>query len=273
MIARTAPALSAVLLLATLAPAAAQTSAAQTSGAQTDPGLAGSDILVGLGVAGGFAPSYEGSKHYRAVPAPAISLSWGDTLVIDNTTARLNVINTPWLQAGPLVDWRSGRKEDDDRHRLRGLGDIDDSVDLGGFARVGFGNWSAGVTARQDVLNQGGALVDLTTGYALPVSDALTLSLGADATWASDDYMSANFGITRRQAQRTDFKTFDAGAGFKNAGLSLGANYALSERWGVGAVTGYERLLGDAADSPIVKQGGSPDQYYGFVSITYRFGL
>ena len=171
MIARNALALSAATALATLAPHGLAL-------AQTDQGLAGSDVIVGLGVAGGFAPAYEGADVYKFQPAPVISLSWGDTLVVENGTIRVAVIKTPWLQAGPLAAWRPGRQEDDSRRRLRGLGDIDDSFDLGAFARVEFGGWSAGVAARQDAVNDGGALVDLTTGYALPLSDSFTLSLG-----------------------------------------------------------------------------------------------
>lgn len=264
MISRNAPVLPAVLLAVVMPHGSA--------GAEPDIGLAGSSLIVGLGVAGGFAPTYEGSKRYEFVPAPAVSLSWNDTLVIDNTTARLTVIRTPWLQAGPLAAWRPGRQQDDD-HRLRGLGDVDDAFDLGAYARIGFGGWSASVSARQDVIDSGGALVGFDTGYELPLSESFSLSVGADATWASDDAMSANFGVTRRQARRSRYDEFDAEAGFKNAGLSLGASYALSERWSLRAVTGYERLLGDAARSPIVKQGGTADQAYGFISVTYRFGL
>lgn len=265
MISRSACALPAAALLAFGLPHG-------SAGAEPDAGLAGSSFIVGLGAGAGFAPTYEGSKRYEFVPVPAISLSWNDTLVIDNTTARLTVIRTPWLQAGPLAAWRPGRKQDDD-HRLKGLGDVDDAFDFGAFARVGFGGWSATVSARQDVIDSSGALVNLETGYELPLSDSFSLTVGADATWASGDYMSANFGVTRHQARRSKYDEFDAGAGFKNAGLSLGASYALSERWSLNAVTGYERLLGDAARSPIVKQGGTADQAYGFVTVTYRFGL
>lgn len=264
MISRNAPVLPAILLAVAMPHGSA--------GAEPDTGLAKSSFIVGLGAGAGFAPTYEGSKRYEFVPVPAVSLSWDDTLLIEDTTARLVVIRTPWLQAGPLATWRPGRQQDDD-HRLKGLGDVDDAFDLGAYARIGFGGWSASVSARQDVIDSGGALVSFDTGYALPLTDALTLSVGADAVWASDDYMSANFGITRQQARRSRYDEFDAEAGFKNAGLSLAASYALSERWSLNAITGWERLLGDAADSPIVKQGGTPDQAYGFVSITYRFGL
>ena len=264
MISRKAPVLPAILLAAVMPH--------DSVAAEPDAGLAGSSLIVGLGAGAGFAPTYEGSKRYEVVPVPAVSLSWDDTLLVEDTTARLVVIRTPWLQAGPLAAWRPGRDQDDD-HRLKGLGDVDDAVDLGAYARIGFGGWSASVSARQDVIDSGGALVNFETGYALPLPDALTLSLGADAVWASDDYMSANFGVTRQQARRSRYDEFDARVGFKNAGLSLAASYALSERWSLNAVTGWERLLGDAAASPIVKQGGSPDQAYGFVSITYRFGL
>ena len=44
------------------------------------------------------------------------------------------------------------------------------------------------------------------------------------------------------------------------AGVEVGARYLFNERWGVEGAVGYERLIDDAADSPITAQG-SADQY------------
>jgi outer membrane protein len=48
--------------------------------------------------------------------------------------------------------------------------------------------------------------------------------------------------------------------------------YLLNERWGVEGAAEYERLLNDAADSPITEQG-SADQYTVRVGITRRISL
>lgn len=265
MIARNALALPAAVALAAMIPHS-------PAAAQTEHGLANSTVIIDLGVAGAVAPAYEGAKVYKLQPGPAISLTWGETLKVSNGTAQVALIQLPWLKAGPLAAYRPGRKEDDS-HRLKGLGDIDDAFDLGAFARFEFGGWSTEISARQDVSGDGGALVDIGAGYALPVSESITLSAGVDATWASDDYMASNFGITRRQAARSRYDQYKAEAGFKDVGVSLGARYALTERWAVTAGANYSRLLGDAADSPIVKDGGSANQFVGFLAVTYRFGL
>ena len=86
--------------------------------------------------------------------------------------------------------------------------------------------------------------------------------------------MQSCFGVTGRQAAGSIYTPFAPDAGFKDVGLSLDARYAIFEGWSVTGMLSYERLVGDAADSPIVQgPGGSEDQVMGLIGVAHAFGL
>ena len=82
----------------------------------------------------------------------------------------------------------------------------------------------------------------------------------AGATYASDDYMSEFFGVSAVQSANAGLPVFGADAGIKNVTLSLSSGFDIDESWVIGARIIYSRLVGDAADSPIVDQRGSANQ-------------
>ncbi len=65
---------------------------------------------------------------------------------------------------------------------------------------------------------------------------------------------------------------YSANGGLLATGLEVGARYLFNERWGVEGAIGYDRLVNDAADSPITGQG-SADQYTARIGITRRISL
>jgi outer membrane protein len=50
-----------------------------------------------------------------------------------------------------------------------------------------------------------------------------------------------------------------------------GLSYQFSPRWGAFGFAQYERLVGDAADSPIVRDLGSRNQFSGGIGLSYTF--
>jgi outer membrane protein len=52
-----------------------------------------------------------------------------------------------------------------------------------------------------------------------------------------------------------------------------GITHQLSRSFGIYGYAGYDRLIGDAADSPIVRLRGSPDQFSGGVALYFSFNL
>ena len=65
---------------------------------------------------------------------------------------------------------------------------------------------------------------------------------------------------------------FDAGGGLLSAGVELGATYQINDDWGVEGALTWDRLAGDAADSPIVATGDR-DQYSVRIGLTRRITL
>ena len=57
----------------------------------------------------------------------------------------------------------------------------------------------------------------------------------------------------------------------RDAGVTAIVDVAVSQSWSVTGVAGYSRLLGDYADSPIVSERGSEDQFFFGLALGRRF--
>lgn len=245
--------------------------------AEEDLPIAPADGLHGaIGIGLGVRPAYEGADERKTRLMPNINLYYGDTFFLTGRIAGANLWKHTTAQglgisAGPLLALRRGREEDD-HAALAGLGDIDRSLDAGGFVRFRKDGWQARADIRKDVTNgDGGATVNLSAGYGMPVAQNLRLRANLETTWASAAYMNTFYGIDATQSANSGIAQYTAGSGFKHVGASLAANYAISREWGGFASLRATRLIGDAADSPIVAALGSKNQVAATVGIKYRF--
>ena len=100
------------------------------------------------------------------------------------------------------------------------------------------------------------------SGYVMrPVARAVTLAGGAAATYGSGNYMDTYFGVTPEDSLASGLPVYRAGAGARDVRGWIVGTLHLSPRWHVGAGFLYARLLGDAADSPIVDERGNANQW------------
>ncbi len=233
-----------------------------------DPDDSKRNWAFSLGVAAGFSPDYEGSNDYEFGFGPNFAISWKDTVFYKGKSLGANLIKRKGLKAGPILSWTSGRNEDDN-DKLEGLGDVDGSVEAGGFISYRHKPFRFRMEARQD-LGSGheGALVELSGGISLPTQKPLVFA-ALGTTWASDDYMENFFGINSKQSGNSGLKTYNAESGIKDVSISLTAGRPITNRWRVGGKAEYKRLLGDAADSPIVDD---ENQFLLGISLSYHFG-
>jgi MipA family protein len=224
---------------------------------------------LGLGFAA--VPDYEGSSDYRAVPVPYIHWQ-GENRYFDLTglTAKANLLNSSVIEFGPRLRVRPAR-EDVKNNRVDRLQSTDTAVELGGFVGLNLGPWNAEVWVTQDVADAyDGQLAGFDGGYTWPVDQDWTLGVGASTTYASGKYMETYFGVDAANAQRSGLREYDAGRGFKDVGANLNATYNGWEHWQLSGLLSYKRLVGDAEDSPITKEG-SANQFVGGVILIYRF--
>ncbi len=231
------------------------------------------DLRLGAGAT--IAPAYEGSDRYKLGAMPFLQGNYRDRVFLNGPILGANLVSTTLgggsLKLGPLARYDSGRDQDDDK-ALKGLGNIDGGLDLGGFARYANGPWSLGLSAYQNVTStENGLTAEVEGAYSQPLFGKLRGTVSLAATWADRDYMRTHFGISAVQSRNSGYRPFDAGAGFKDASATLGLTYPLGRNWMVFGQLRYKRLLGDAADSPIVSQAGSADQYRASIFLMYRF--
>ncbi|MEO0547787.1 MAG: MipA/OmpV family protein [Pseudomonadota bacterium] len=239
-----------------------------------------SDRSFGLKVGGGvfFGPKYQGSSEYRILPVPLIMPHFSGepgefrrrVTVRGLDDIRFDLLDNERFELGPVVGYTFGRDEDD-ADILDGLGDVDGGLLLGGYVAYDLDWFKIDAVATTQVTGgESGYQITLGAQNDYVVSDTITLTARVGTTFADDTYMSTNFGITAAQslASTAGLAAFDAGAGVKDVHLELGANIALTENWDLNLRARYGRLLGDAADSPVVE---SEDQLSGGLRLTYKF--
>jgi len=241
-----------------------------------------SNFRLGLGPV--INADYEGSDHYKVNPVPVVSLRIKNVVEIDNNEIKLTALrrfsgsdgnmgrgNT--LRAGPLVSINFGRGEGDSPD-LRGMGGVGTGFELGGFVAYYFNDAKSRVRlrARQDVVDgHGGALISADFNQVFIRSAKYNLGGVAAVTWASGAYMRSYFGVNPTQAAASGYPVHRPGNGVKDVTFALNANYVLTERWSLVGNVSYKRLLGGAADSPIVRLVGSPNQMSYSTFIVYSF--
>ncbi|SME97161.1 Outer membrane scaffolding protein for murein synthesis, MipA/OmpV family [Tistlia consotensis] len=245
--------------------------------AQQEDRPAGFGGFLTLGVAA--APDYEGSKDYKPAPLLGARFSYdGYYLEFRGTKLRANVSPVEGLEFGPVLRYHAGRS-DVENDRVDALRDIDDAVEAGAFARLSTrqvllqGDTLAfEVQALTDVSGTSdGTTLSFGPAYSFPVTRRLRLGAALSATYADRDYTRTYFGIDADNAARSRLSRYDPGGGLKDVGLTLRATYRITDHWGVTGIAGYTRLLGDAADSPIVEQQGSADQGLLAAGLLYHF--
>lgn len=217
------------------------------------------------------APKYQGSKDFEVlgVPlvAPAGSGEFGFIQFRGPEDIRLRVINTNGFEAGPLTGWRFDRDENDSS-TLAGLGDVDGGLVVGGYAAYQFGLFMPFVSYSHQVTGDDtGGLLRFGAEAPVTVIGGVKMIGQIGATWADDDYMDAYFSV---RTATPLLPVYDAESGIKDIYIGLNADVPLSDRWNLKVMGQYTRLVGDAADSPIVE---SENQFFGGLGLTYKFTI
>ena len=253
--------IGAALLLATTTTAMAQAPAGPPRG-----------WTVTLGAGALVTPKYEGAKDSRVRPLPLIDVRYGNSFSASvQDGIRFNLADSERFRFGPVAKYRFGREEGDAR-QLRGTGDRDGTPEIGFYAKWRPIEWlEAGIEARHGVgIGHGGYLVDLDLAYIRRFGRSVSFSIGPKATYASEEFMRYEFGITADQARRSGYRRYEPQAGFKDYGIGTSLRWQINSNWSTIAFGSVSKLVGDAADSPIVKAGRSTQLTAGlFIGYTF----
>lgn len=252
--------LTAVILAAALAsPASAQESRGWT-------------VTVGGGAQ--IAPKFYGSEDYSIFPLPNFGLRReGAPVPFESPDESFGIGllgQDSAFNFGPVGRMVSKRENDDVGAPV---GNVGTSIELGGFVQAFIGrNFRLRGELRQAVSGHDGLVGDIAADFILRNGDETIFSIGPRAHWADGDFHDAYFGVPVA-IPAAGLTTYNPGSGFYSVGARAGLTQRLGRNWGLFGYVGYDRLIGDAADSPIVRQLGSRTQLSGGAGLFIEFNV
>ncbi|MBB5701088.1 outer membrane scaffolding protein for murein synthesis (MipA/OmpV family) [Ochrobactrum daejeonense] len=224
------------------------------------------DWKVTVGVGSVYLPEYEGSDEFEIQPFPIISAQFGEYVHLDADGLRVDVWQHGGLKFAVTGGVEMGRKEDDSDY-LRGLGDIDVGGVVGGLVSYETGPIELYASLDKTIGGSDG-LTGKVGAKASYQYEKFIFSADLSGTWADSKHMESYFGITSAQSTRSGLAEYEAGAGFKRVDLKGSVTYRWTEHWSITGAAGAGLLLGDAKDSPIVKDDVQP---FAMLGVGYRF--
>ena len=237
----------------------------------TEPAEKDLSFKVGLGIA--TAPDYEGSKDYEAVAVPFASIvsKSGMSAELLGNVLRANVIPSNTWRFGPLLRYRAER-DDVKNDKVDKMKKVDAATELGAYAGINLDNWNFRVDVTHDTSGTyNGTLAGFSLGYTWMIAKPTKLTLSGLMSIADDRYMSTYFGVNAADSARSGLDRYSLGGGVKDVGAAVIAGHNFNDQWGVMGALRYTQLVGDAADSPVVKDEGSEGQVLFGVMVTYSF--
>ena len=240
------------------------------------------DIRIGLGVK--YDAEYEGSSEMKAQALPLVDITWKNLVFLNPRDGLgVHVYDKRDLAISVAVGYEQGRDESDSND-LRGMGDIDGAAVANLNMEYDLGPVKPYVGVSIHLGGSDGTLVEAGVEGIVPIAlfarrmdtpdmkddgpKGPALKLGISATWADDNYMGSYFSVSSAQSLASGHALYHVESGFKSLDFEVGVIFPFAENWAVNAQAGYSQLLGDAAESPIVKDDG---QFSGGFFLSYRF--
>ena len=224
-------------------------------GAQTYPKYPGADSY-GLNFLPAFGFRREGTPMPFEAPDDGIGLG-----ILGRDSA---------FNFGPAIRLQNRREEVDVGAPV---GDVGFTVEVGGFVEVfPSENFRLRGELRQGLGGHKGLVGDIGADFVVRDENSYIFSIGPRARWADSDHNRAYFGVPVA-IPASGLAAYDVDSGFYAVGAQAGLTYRVGRNWGLQGYAGYDRLIGNAADSPIVRGFGSRDQFSGGLGLFFEFNV
>jgi len=232
------------------------------------------DWYLTVGAAGFTAPDYDGARKYLFGASPLISLGRAGTetrFSSRNDNISIAFVDTGAFRAGftaKIVFARDEGESDD----LAGLDPVRWGAEAGGFAEVYPTDWlRVRGELRRGIRAHDAIVGDVAVDAFADITPTVRISGGPRLSFASSDYFETYYGVNATEAAASGLGEYDPGGGLESIGVGGAVTWKTTDRITTSLFGEYARLMGPAADSSIVKERGSANQFLLGVSATYRF--
>ena len=226
------------------------------------------ELIFHIGGGGRIKPRYEGASTYLLYPFPIFRLQYlripGITEIDSNKRAR-------GFFFYPSFDFIGRRSPKDDK-ALLGLKEVDWAVEVGAGAGYRVGMFSGYLELRRGFNGYSGWVGEAGLDITYQPDNQWRFSGGPRLTFGDGNYMRTYFGVTPAESVLSGYPVYRPGSGIKTYGLAALATYQWTEDIGVHVEARWDRLTGDADNSPIVR-AGDENQFSVGIGLTHRFSV
>ena len=260
--------IGAVRLVAVLVPAVI----AMPAAAQDSENGDGSGWITRVTIGPQAYPAFPGADDYDIGPLVNVDRKRpGETFIFEapDESFDYQLVDARGFSFGPLVNWEGKRSASDVGADLP---EVKFSIEPGAFVALQPSeSFRLRAELRKGVTGHKGWIGVASADFIVREGDEWLFSIGPRLTWSDGRYHDAWFGVTPAAAVTSGLPAYDPNGGIQAYGATATFLTQLSPRWGIYTYARYDRLVGEAADSPIVRQLGSRDQLSGGVALSYTF--
>jgi outer membrane scaffolding protein for murein synthesis (MipA/OmpV family) len=244
--------------------------------------------LIGLGVFS--VPDYYGSSTNKAAAAPLLHYNFGQDQYVQviGPEIRLNLMPRKDWRVGPLIRFRSRRDDDVDDNVVKHMRPVATATEIGAFAAYHYpldpsqpmhkvvitGDFTYNTTGVYD-----GATGNLRATYFYPFQQGiagfpLIGTVGFGLFFASDHFADRYFGVNGSDIAlfpELGGQRYKAQGGLTSIKIPFALTSQVDPKWLVTVAGRYEKLLGDAKDSPVVSNRGDENQWIIGIAASYLF--
>lgn len=218
------------------------------------------------------APSWPGADKFSVGPYVDVSRTRDSEFAFEAPDESFGspLVRSGNFAFGPAFGFIGKRKASDIGADLPKVGL---SIEAGAFGQVHLTpELRVRLEGRKGLSGHKGWTGEISADYVARQGDDWLFSIGPRVTLGDAKYTRAYFGVTPAAALTSGLPAYDPGGGIQSVGLTAGYHRMLGKRWGIAVYGRYDRLVGDAADSPVTRELGSRSQPSGGIALSYTFG-
>ena len=232
----------------------------------------GDDYRVRVGLGGQFQPEFKGADGTELAPLFDIDIARGSNpfrFEAPDDSFGISLISGNGFSAGPAANIEGSRKNSDVG---AAVGKVKTTIEAGAFAQYELGeNFRLRGELLKGIGGHRGLTGSLGGDYIARDGDNYVFSVGPRLILANGRYQRAFFGVDAEAAAASGLPLYRPDSGLQAVAIASGLSYQFSPKFGMFGFGRYERLVGDAAKSPIIREYGSRNQLSAGLGLNYTF--
>jgi outer membrane protein len=232
------------------------------------------DTRVRVGLGAQIRPKYVGADDTQIAPLFDLDIAHGSNefaFEAPDYSFGIPVISSNGFSFGPAANLATSRKDSDVGAPV---GKVKTTIEAGAFTNY---EVSKSFYLHAEVLKgiggQKGIVGTVGADYVWRDGDKYVFSVGPRVLFSDSRYQRAYFGVSPAAALASGLPAYRPSGGIHGVAIASGVSYQFDDRFGLFGYGRYERLVGDATDSPIVREFGSRNQLSGGLGLTYTFTM